>query len=166
MSVSGFEKFSVYGFSIDYSMVCRIEFNPKSRRNAGDIVFHFPDREKIFLSWGDLEKVQRKFHTVEEHAKHSVDLIGKSSQVKNLERVTQELLEINSHKAAYNHIKLDEMSRGLFGARKSATRQAFSLHIYCDNSSRYYLMYAFPSLNAPENFGDLVLQMMKSFKCH
>jgi hypothetical protein len=125
-----------------------------------------PDREKIFLSWGDLVKAQSKFRTVEEHAKHSVDMIGKSSRVKNLEMVTQELFEVNSHRAAYNHIKLDEMSIGLFRARKSASRQAFSLHVYCDNSSRYYVLYALPSPNAPEDFGDLVLRMIKSLKCH
>lgn len=147
-------------------MVCRIEFNPKSRREGGDVVFHFPDREKIFLSWGDLDRAQKKFRTVEEHAKHSVEIIRKSSQVKNLEKVTQEMLKINSHKAAYNHIKLDEVSMGLFRARKSATRQAYSVHIHCDDSSRYFLMYALPSLNAPEDFGELVVRMIKSFKCH
>ena len=61
MSKPEFETFSVYSFSIDYPPVCRVEFNPKSRREAGDIVFHFPDKEKLFLSWGNLEKAQKKF---------------------------------------------------------------------------------------------------------
>ena len=64
MAKEGFETFSVYNFSVDYPAVCRIEFNPKSRREAGDIVFHFPDREKVFLTWGKLEDAQKKFPTV------------------------------------------------------------------------------------------------------
>jgi hypothetical protein len=50
-----FEKFSVYNFSLDYPPVCRIEFNPKSRHESGDVVFHFPDKEKVFVTWGSLE---------------------------------------------------------------------------------------------------------------
>ena len=48
------EPFSAYGFSIQYPMVCRVEFNPKSLRGKGDVVFHFPDREKLFVTWGNL----------------------------------------------------------------------------------------------------------------
>ena len=47
-------------FSMDYPEVCRIEFNPKSMKQKGDVVFHFPDREKIFVSWGKLDVAQKK----------------------------------------------------------------------------------------------------------
>ena len=65
-----FETFSVYKFSMNYPPICRVEFNPKTRREAGDIVFHFPDpdrprapTEKVFLSWGALDKATKKFPT-------------------------------------------------------------------------------------------------------
>ena len=38
MMEKDFERFSVYGFSIDYPKDARIEFNPKARRGEGYIV--------------------------------------------------------------------------------------------------------------------------------
>lgn len=111
MEEEGFEKFSVYGFSIDYPKVCRIEFNPKSRREGGDVVFHFPDREKLFVTWGGLDKVQTKFPTVEQQAEHTMKNIRKTGNVRNLERVKQDSITVSSHQAAFNHMTLDEAAR-------------------------------------------------------
>jgi hypothetical protein len=126
---ASFEKFSVYKFSISYPSVCRVEFNPKSRRESGDVVFHFPDKEKVFLSWGDLEKVQKRFSTVEEQAEHGIKTVSKSGAVKGCERVVRDSIEVNSHKAAYNHIRLKEtVGGGLFGS--SAMREL--IPVLCD----------------------------------
>jgi hypothetical protein len=161
----GFEQFSVYKFSMDYPAVCRIEFNPKSRREAGDIVFHFPDREKLYLSWGKLEDAQKKFATSREHAEHSLEIAKKSRQVKGFERIRQESLEVSSHKAEYNHAKMEELSASPFRSR-STKREALSLHLHCEPSSRYFVIYALLSPNAPDDFEDLFLDMVRSFKCH
>ena len=117
MADAEFEKFSVYNFSIEYPPVCRVEFNPKSRREAGDIVFHFPDREKVFLSWGDLEKAEKKFETAEKQAEHSLQVVKKSGNVKKMEKLENDMLTLNSHKAAYNRVRLDEQSGGRRGHR-------------------------------------------------
>lgn len=151
---------------LDYPAVCRVEFNPKSRREAGDVVFHFPDREKVFLSWGKLEDVQKKFQSVEDHAETSLKTIKKNSHVKNFERVVHDSLEVNSHKAAFNRAKLDEIPPGLFGRKSGVKREALSLHVHCDLTSRYYVIYTVLSPNAPEDFSDLFLNMVHSFKCH
>lgn len=162
-----FEKFSVYGFSVDYPTVCRVEFNPKSRREAGDVVFHFPDKEKIFLSWGDLEKVQKRFPTVEDQAEHGIKTVSKSGAVKGCERVTKDLIELNSHKAAYNHIRLKEMmGGGIFGGSKTVLRDGYSAHLQCEKSSRYFVVYTLLSANAPQDFGDLMKTIIDSFRCH
>ncbi len=166
MSKEGFETFSVYRFAMDYPTVCRVEFNPKSRREAGDIVFHFPDREKVFLSWGKLENAQKKFQTVEAQAESSLKSVKKSSQVKNFDRVTQDMLEINSHKAAYNRVKMDEVPAGFFPGKRVIKHEALSLHVHCEQTSRYYVIYALLSPNAPEDFPDLFLDMAHSFRCH
>jgi len=162
-----FERFSVYQFGINYPSVCRVEFNPKSRREGGDVVFHFPDKEKIFLSWGALEKAQKKFPTVEEQAEHSIKVVTKSGNVKNVQRVSQDSLNISSHRAAYNHIKLDEMQPGLFfGGKKGVPREAHSVHVHCEETSRYFVIYTLLSTKAPEDFGQLLVTMANSFKCH
>jgi hypothetical protein len=166
LTLSGFEKFSVYGFSIDYPAVCRIEFNPKSKREIGDVVFHFPEKEKVFLSWGDLEKAREKFPSVDAQAEHSIKVIAARHEVKNLQRIRQDSLRINSHIAQYNSIQLDEIKPSLFWSGKGITRQAYSLHVHCDNSSRYFVIYTLPTVLAPPGFDELMLKMAKSFKCH
>jgi hypothetical protein len=166
MDKAKFERFSVYNFSIDYPSVCRVEFNPKSRREGGDVVFHFPDKEKVFLSWGDLEKAQKRFATVEEQAEHGVKNISKSGQVKNIERIKKDTIDVNSHKAAYNRIKLNQTAGGFFGGGKSVPHAGYSVHLQCENTSRYFVIYALLSPNAPEDFGDLMQVMIDSFKCH
>lgn len=168
MSKPEFETFSVYNFSIDYPPICRVEFNPKSRREAGDIVFHFPDREKLYLSWGNLEKAQKKFENAEKQADHSLISVKKSSNVKKMEKLTTDTLTLNSHKAAYNRVKLEEAPPGLFpGKRKSIVHETYSLHLHCDESSRYFVVYTMLSPNAPQDFGEeIFMPMAKSFRCH
>ena len=169
MKSENFETFSVYKFSIDYPPVCRVEFNPKSRREGGDIVFHFPDREKIYISWGDLEVAKKRFQTPENQAEEGIKRImkGRTVYMKESQRVTQESLKVNTHKAVYNRVKLGEMLPGLFFSKKRiVTREALSVHLHCEDSSRYFVIYSLLSQNAPEDFGTLLLAMADSFKCH
>lgn len=166
MEEEGFEKFSVYGFSIDYPKVCRIEFNPKSRREGGDVVFHFPDREKLFVTWGALDKVQTKFPTVEQQAEHTMKNIRKTGNVRNLERVKQDSITVSSHQAAFNHMTLDEAARGLFPSKRSMKHDAYSVHLHCTQSSRYFVIYTMLSPNAPPDFGELYTTIVHSFRCH
>ena len=149
--------------------MCRVEFNPKSRRESGDIVFHFPDREKIYVSWGDLEVAKKKFQTPENQAEHGIKRLmeGRSVSEKESEKVTQDSLKINRHRAAYNRVKLGEVSPGLFmSKKKTVTREAYSVHLHCEDTSRYFVIYSLLSPNAPEDLGELLLTMARSFKCH
>jgi hypothetical protein len=164
-----FEKFSVYKFSLDYPNVCRLEFNPKSRREAGDIVFHFPDREKLYVSWGNLEVARKRFKDPQDHAEHGLKTImrGRGVSEKDSQRETQQSLQINSHDAVYNSVKLGELIPGLFLSKKRIiTRRAYSVHVHCDKSNRYFVIYSLVSPNAPEDFGELLLTMARSLTCH
>jgi hypothetical protein len=165
LTKKGFETLSVYGFSMNYPAVCRLEFNPKSTREAGDVVFHFPDREKTFLSWGKLEDAQKKFSTIEDQAEHSLERIGKSSQVRNLDRISHDLLKINSHIGAYNRVRM-EIPASFFPGKRTTKREALSLHLHCESTSRYFVIHAMLSSNAPADFEDLFVDMVRSFKCH
>jgi len=163
------ELFSVYKFSMDYPPVCRFEFNPKTKREKGDIVLHFPDREKIFLSWGPLPVVIKKYDTAQAFADHSIKSMTKSRSVSKSERLTQDTFTVNSHEAYYNKAKFIEAGGGgMFGGRRPAPggRITCSVHFYCPNSSRYFVIYALLSAKAPEDFDSLFLRMVHSFKCH
>jgi hypothetical protein len=163
---TNFETFNVYKFAIDYPNVCRVEFNPKSRRESGDLVFHFPDKEKVFITWGQLEEAQKRFHTIEEHAEHGIKTVSKTSSIKGTERIKKDMIEVNSHKALYNHVRLNQASPGLFAGGKTTPHDLCSVHIHCDRSSRYFVIYALLSANAPKDFDELMKIMVESFNCH
>ncbi len=163
---AAFENFSMYRFSIDYPEVCSIQFNPKLKREVGDMLFLFPDKEKIYLTWGELEKAQKQFPTVSEHAGRSLERLKKSGTVKGLETISRDLLTINSHQAAYNRVKLEEAAGGLLPTKKAMQREGYSVHLHCDQSSRYFVIYSMLSSQGPEDFGELFKWMVNSFKCH
>jgi len=160
------ERFSVYRFSMDYPAVCRFEFNPKTRREKGDIVIHFPDKEKVFLSWGQLEQVTKKFQTADKFASNSIKSMGKSRNVSKTDKLDERSLTVNSHEAFYNKVQFHEAPMGLFGKGRANLRTTCSVHVYCHNSSRYFVIYALLTPNAPEDFDKLFLEMVDSFRCH
>jgi hypothetical protein len=161
-----FEKFSLYGFSIEYPKDSRIEFNPKGRRNQGDVVFHFPDRTKIFLSWGQLEDASKRFPTVEEHAANSLKRIRTAGNVKNFERVSHDTIRIHSHKADYNETKFDEVTVGFLPGKKRNPRQAFSFHVHCPETGRFFVVYAMFAESGTYDYAVLFNKMAKSLRCH
>ncbi len=161
-----FEQFSVYGFSIEYPKDLRIEFNPKSRRGEGDLVFHFPDRVKIFLSWGDLEKASQKFKTVEEHADHSLKRIKTAGNVKNFERVSHDSIRIRSHNGVYNRAKFEEVTIGFFSGKRKNPREAHSVHVHCPVSSRFFVVYALLPTEGTYEYEKIFSAMANSLRCH
>ena len=163
-----YENFSIYGFSLDYPEECRVEFNSKSRRESGDVVFTFPDkvdRVRIFLSWGELEKVSKRFQTTEEHAEFSLDAMKKGKNVKNFERVSRDTLPLHNHRGSVNKVKFDERSVGLIGS-KDIPRQAYSLHVHCDKSNRYFVLYTMTPRNSESRYDRIMDSMRDSFRCH
>jgi hypothetical protein len=161
-----FEQFSVYGFSVDYPMDSRIEFNPKSRHGQGDVVFHFPDRVKIFLSWGDLESALKKFSTVQEHADHSLQRIKKAGNVKSFERISHDSIRINSHEGVYNLARFEEIAVGLFSGKKRAPREAHSVHVHCPESSRFFVVYALLPTGGTYDYDRTFTKMANTLHCH
>jgi len=166
MSSEDFEKFSVYGFSIDYPSTCYVELSPKSRREVGDVVFHFPNKDKVYVTWEGLEKARKKFRTVDEQAEHSINQVTKSTSVRRVERLSRDSLTINSHKAVYNRLKLDEIPAGFLLRTKSTTHETHSVHLHCENSSRFFVIYSLLSSNPPENFQSIMMSIVNSFRCH
>jgi hypothetical protein len=155
----------MYGFTIDYPERCRVEFNSKNRREAGDIVFRLPDNNRIFLSWGELEKVSKRFGSPEEHANYSIDAMEKGKNVRNFERVSRDSIRIHNHTSSVNKVRFDEKTLSLFARGKDIPREAYSLHVHCDKSNRYFVLYTMARANEVE-FERIMESMRESFKCH
>jgi hypothetical protein len=155
----------MYGFTIDYPEDCRVEFNSKSRREAGDVVFRLPENIRIYLSWGELEKVSKRFASPEEHANYSLDAMEKGKNVKNFERVSRDSIRLHSHRSAVNKVRFDEKTLTLFARGKDLPREAYSLHIHCDKSKRYFVLYTMAPAKEIR-FEKIMESMRESFKCH
>ena len=161
------ERFSVYRFSMDYPSVCRFEFNPKTKRQRGDIVIHFPDKEKVFVSWGELAGVTSKYPTPDAFANHSIKSMSKSRNIAKTDRVDAKSMTVNSHEASYNKVQFHEsVGMAFFGKGRTNARTTCSVHMYCPRSSRYFVIYALLTPNAPEDFDKLFVEMVDSFRCH
>jgi hypothetical protein len=163
----GFETFSVYGLSMDYPEVCRVEFNPKSRRDAGDVVFHFPDRERLFLSWGSLEEARKRYADANAQAIESIDRAKRNRQVRSMENVEHESLLLQGHQAIYNHMRFQVVSPGLLRDRQTGEQETHSIHLHCPESGRYYVVYgSATSTSDSSNQRSILLEMASSLRCH
>ncbi len=149
---------------MDYPTNCVIEFNPKSRRNEGDIAFKSPGGYKVFLSWGDLKKVE-KLHGVEGHADYSIERIRKSREAK-VKDVRRETVRIQGHPASFNEVKLELIKRGLYFNKSLTPQEVRSLHVHCDVSSRYFVLYGPASPEKSHDQEEVFATMVRSFWCH
>ena len=160
-----FEKLMIYKFSIDYPSVCRAEFNPKNKHDSGDLVFHFPDKEKVFITWGELENARKKFRTLADYAENSIKEVKKGATV--FERDEPSSMIVNSHEALYNQTSVSQPPMGLLSmGKKLVKRRTYSVHLYCEQSSRFFVIYALSSDSTDESFRETYMHMAKSFTCH
>jgi len=166
--MESFEQFSIYGFALDYPSECRVEFNSKSRRESGDVVFHFPapDSVRVFLSWGELEKVTKRFKTTEEHAEYSLDAMKNGKNVRNFEVVSRDSLSSEIHNGAVSRVKFDEMATTLLSGKKGMPREAYSVHVHCEKSNRYFVLYSMAPSTVEGRYDKIMTTMRDSFRCH
>lgn len=157
------ERFEVYSFGANYTLDCVIEFNPKSNHEQGDVVFKYQRGFKVFLSWGPLKKVE-KLGGVEGQADFSIKRIkgAREAQVTDSRR---ERLRVMGHPATYNELKVNVWRRGLLN-RSVNVEVVRSLHVHCDISSRYFILYGPAPLEKSEDQGATFDLMTKSLACH
>ena len=159
-----YERFEAYGFGVDYPTDWTIELNPKSGRSGGDIAFKSSSGHKIFLSWGELKKVEN-LHGVDGHADYSIQKIKRSSQA-TIRGVKRESVRVNGHPASFNRVELELTTKGSFFNRVVTLQEVRSLHVHCGVSSRYFVMYGFTPREKSQEEGEVVSTMIHTFLCH
>ena len=160
------ELVAFYGFSAKIPNDARIEFNPKSRREKGDLVFHLQGGYKVFLSWGQLQDARKRFKTAAEQAKESVERSVKSSMAKLDGEPHTENLKIRDHDAVYTRARMwSERGAFLMGKRR-ITQDTIALHLHCEDSDRYYVVYAFGRPEVSDEIRRNFEPIMRSLKCH
>jgi hypothetical protein len=161
-----YELLSVYGFSASYPDTARLEFNPKSRREKGDLAFHTNGGFKIFLSWGSLADAKKRYATAAEQAADSIKRSLKGSSAKLDGTPETRSMKILGHDAAYSHARMLVESRGFpFGGGRMI-RDTYAMHLHCDKSARYYVVYGFGRESESEELRRSIEPIMSSLKCH
>ncbi len=158
------ETLMIYGFSFEYPGEAKIEFNPKFKREGGEVAVKLSGEYNTFVSWGMLEKLSEKLSDIDEHAKYSVENVRKSVQGK-VTNVEKKEIDVNGHKSEYNHVRVDVPKRGLFGG-KGQVQEIHSLHIHCPESKRYFVIYGSSTPSKSEPQGRTVMNLLQSFRCH
>jgi len=166
--MSEYEFFSIYGFRTVYPVGWKIELDPKSERSDGNVTFKSPEKARIVVSWGSLEKAKEKYSSLEEHVRDSIDRIQKDRKVKEVELVQTKNVQVNSHKAILSHIRMVFSTRRLlpFGKAKRHEREVRSLHLYCKPSGRYFVVYGVTTTDKSLQQGRIFENIMESFVCH
>ena len=159
-----YERFQTYGFSVDYAKDSVVEFNPKSSRLQGDVALKSPRGYKIFLSWGDLAKV-KKLRGVEGHADYSIERM-KGSREATIKDVRRESATVGGHRASFNEVHIELIKRGIFFNRTVTPQVVRSLHVHCDVSGRYFVLYGPAPPERSSEQGEVMERMVKSFLCH
>ena len=106
----------------------------------------------------------RKFPTVEEQAQHGLNIIRKDFGIRNFEVVSRDILSINSHRAAYNHIRIEEVKLGF--TKSGIQRETCSIHLHCPNSGKYFVLYTLLYTSNLGQYERILINMARSFECH
>jgi len=160
----GYELFTMYGFSINYPDTWEVELNPKSDRNAGDVVFK-TIRHRIFLSWGPLEPAQKKYGSLDRHADAAIQKVRKGGDVRNLQTLERRDTSVNGHKAVLNRFRV---TLGVsFFAMRTAYRELSWVILHCEKTGKFFVLYESVTESYSATEQELILGQMKdSFKCH
>jgi hypothetical protein len=164
-SVGAPEKFALYGFQLEIPNNWRIEVNPKSTREKGDVAFHSPKANRFFISWGKLENATNRFKSLEEHRDKNIKQIKKGQDVRQVETGESYEARIEGHRALFTQLRA-EVKQGMFG-RATYVREMWSAHVYCDQRGRYFVIYCL--LRDPgeyENYSKVFKDMAMSLVCH
>jgi hypothetical protein len=160
--------FTMYGFFTTYPNEWKIELDPKSAGNKGNVAFKSADKMNILISWGPLEEAKKKYASADEFASEALKRIGASREMKKVELIQSTMLETNSHPANFTHVKMIRSQPGLLGFSKAKGEELEirSAHIYCNDSNRYFVIYGMVEADKSSQQKEIFEEMIKSFKCH
>jgi hypothetical protein len=151
---------------VEYLSSLKVEFNPKSQREEGDVAFKAPSGYRLFLSWGPMQKLSPKLSSTRDHAKYSIERIKHGGEASNVEAIEFRDLQVNAHDATRSYVKLAMVKRTIFFGRNKSPREATSYHVHCDKSDRYFVLYGYGEPDHAEEERSLLEKMISSFTCH
>jgi len=163
--IIGKEKFALYGIELEIPSDWRVEFNPKGTRKKADVVFQSPHGNRFFVSWGPLADAQKKFKSLEEHRDFGIKRVKKGPDVRSTEVTDLNEIQIDGHRALLSHVSA-KLQRGMM-SRGVSQRDIWSIHFYCPEMSRYYVVYSMQRESEEfENLSAVFRSLADGMKCH
>jgi hypothetical protein len=160
-----YECFCIYGFGVDYPADWEMVIGRKLTRAEGTVAFRSAEGMEIGVSWGPLKEAKGRFSSVDEQARDALNRLKKSRGIINFQILEDGRDLIHEHEAVFNHARAELAAGGLFGGGKKQT-EILSMHLYCDKSERYFVLYGKTTLERTYEYADVFSHMRRSFKCH
>jgi len=159
------EKFAAYGVEVSIPEDWRIEFNAKTTREKGDVAFHSPKNNIFFVSWGKLAEAQRRFKSLEEHRDETIKRIRRDPNMKTVEIVSSVKETVSGHDGIISEV-VAQKGKG-FMSRSAPTHHIWSVHFYCPQTSRYYVVYSQVKVeNEFPDFAGMFKDVTGTLRCH
>ncbi len=165
MDSAGMETFAVYGFRLSIPDTWRVEFNPKGNRSKGEVAFHTPKRNTVFLAWGPLEEATKRFKTIEAQRDWGAAQMAKSRGIRATKITESKNVQVCGHGALLTRI--EATAGGGFLSRNQPNRNVIAMHLHCPNESRFYVLYVAPTDSEEyPDFPGMFERLVLSFVCH
>jgi hypothetical protein len=165
--MSEYELFSIYGFHAFHPSGWKIELDPKSDGNKGNVAFKSPEKMNILISWGTLDEAKKKYSSPEKFAMDALNRIRESREVKEMELIQTKLEEVNSHEATFTHLRMNKRNPGFqFSRARRNELEIRSVHFFCARSQRYFVIYGMVQPDKSAQQEEIFENMLLSFRCH
>jgi len=163
-----FEEFSIYRIRIGYLEDWRVYFLSDIQRLRGDVAFaplKDNGREwRIVLSWRPLGSSKKRYSSVEEQAKETMNQLSKGRQVKSFQIIDRKAIHVNGHETALYDLMVKYYKRGGLLKQVLADCMIRFVLLYCTESDRCMILYEesdYP-IQDKKVFDDVV----RSLYCH
>jgi len=161
-----YECFCIYGFGVDYPADWEVVIDRKLTRVKGTVAFRSAQGMEIAVSWGPLKEAKGRFSSAAEQANDAFNRLKKSRGIINLQMLEDRSDRIDEHVAVFNHARAELAGGGFFGGGARRQTEMLSMHLHCDKSERYFVLYGKTTLERTYEYADIFNHMRRSFKCH
>lgn len=159
-------KFAAYGISSLYPSEWRIELNPKSAPEQGDVVFHSSTRDKVYISWGSLSQAKDRFDTLDEHVEKSLQKLKGMNGVRSFELKEKAERTFGEHDGIISKVDLQVVQGGFGFGQRPVGQRVISYHFWCEHTGRFVVVYALYTVRDENPTEDAFYRIAESISCH
>jgi len=160
-----FERLTLYGFSLMYPKDWVVSIDEKSSRKSGFLRIRVGTEAMINVVWGPLEKMKEKLPSPKDHAEYALKRIKREGDVTDVELLSVERADTDLHEAYIAHSKVTRIF-GAFLMYKYIEQEMLSLHVYCEESGRFFVVYGITGPTLFPEYEETIRKILLSFRCH